>query len=522
MESWEQKVLLKFSPDPKDFWTVDDSVKGTSVIGGTGSGKTSGSGKAIALKFLQQGWGGLVLCAKTDEAQLWQQYCKQSGRENDLIIFGKNSVRAGGENEGKTIVFNPLHYEMTREGEGAGDVFNITNIFINLYKMGSRATNDGEPRKEDRFWDNALKRIISRTVELINLAGEELTYKNMIEVIYTAPTEKRPYVHNQFLNFTQMVKYEEGWADTESSEDTEEEKNDKATFKQNYFLKCLAKAFNNIAHEDEHSANCYTFNTILRYFSSSLPYMSEHTQNAVIESFMGIVEPFLSGILYTHFSGETNLYPEEIYTKNKIIVLDFPVKEFLDAGIMAQGIFKLIFQQAVERRDVSKYPTPAFLWADEAQYFINPYDQIFLTTARSSRTAVVMLSQSISNYFAVMGSGYDARAKVDSLMGNLSTKIFHANSDAETNEYASRLIGKAVTTLKNTGASHQLLSLSVQTSENHTQQYLPQIQPREFTTLKSGGIINNYEVDAVVFVTGKTWSTKENFIKPIFEQSFSK
>ena len=33
-------------------------------------------------------------------------------------------------------------------------------------------------------------------------------------------------------------------------------------------------------------------------------------------------------------------------------------------------------------------------------------------------------------------------AVVDSLLGNLGTKMFHANSDVTTNEYASKLIGK--------------------------------------------------------------------------------
>jgi hypothetical protein len=34
-------------------------------------------------------------------------------------------------------------------------------------------------------------------------------------------------------------------------------------------------------------------------------------------------------------------------------------------------------------------------------------------------------------------------------MGNLATKIFHANSDAVTNEYASRLFGSSLKQLEN-------------------------------------------------------------------------
>ena len=64
-----------------------------------------------------------------------------------------------------------------------------------------------------------------------------------------------------------------------------------------------------------------------------------------------------------------------------------------------------------------------------------------------------------------MSSGHDTKAKVDSLLGNLSTKIFHANADAETNEYASRLIGQAITSMSNKGSSSAFLSLNFQVSE---------------------------------------------------------
>jgi hypothetical protein len=252
-----------------------------------------------------------------------------------------------------------------------------------------------------------------------------------------------------------------------------------------------------------------------------MPAADEKTKAIVKESFMGIAEPFLSGLLAKHFAGVTNLKPERTYLENKIIVLDFPVKEYLEAGIIAQSIFKLLFQQCVERRDVKKYPNPVFLWADEAQYFVNPYDQVFLTTARSSRTATVFLSQSISNYYAAIGGGQEARPKVDSLMGNLTTKIFHANSDAVTNEYASKLIGQEIDYLKGENRSGELYSLDVSKQESKSAQYLPQIQPKKFTILKSGGHNNDFEVEAIVFITGKIWADKKNYYEALFKQNFS-
>ncbi len=506
MEDWRQEVLLKFSSNPQDYWTVDDAIKGTSILGGTGSGKTSGSGKAIALQFLKKGWGGLVLCAKTDEADLWWDYCKKTNREHDIIHFSKDATHDSGKHEGKTIIFNPLDYEMTREGEGAKEVFNITNIFMNLYKMGNRITNESsEGGSDNRFWDTALKRLLNKTIELIIIANEELTYKNMIAIVTSSPTESKPFSEQNMRNAIRLV-YQQNFEDELLSK--------------NYFLKCLALAYVNIEEEEQGSSLFTTYDSIYKYFTESLPGITGQTHTTIVESFMGLAEPFLSGLLEKHFSGKTTLKPEEAFTDNKIILLDFPVKEHLEAGIMAQSIFKLIFQQAVERRKTDEHPTPVFIWADEAQYFLNPYDQIFLTTARSSRAATVFLSQNLSNYMAAMGAKSNTDSQVHSFMGNLATKIFHANSDAVTNDYASNLIGSTIGFNSTRGSSRSLFSMNIQSNKSMQTTYLPQVQPMEFTLFKSGGLQNNFDVEGIVFSTGKRWSTGTNHMKVIFEQNF--
>lgn len=498
-----EEPILKFSNNTQDYLTIDDALKGISIIGGTGSGKTSGSGKAIAHKFLKMGWGGLVLCAKTDEADTWRRYCKETGREKDLIVFSNNSVHQDGDYEGQKIIFSPLNYEANRDGDGGGETFNLTNIFMNIYRMGNRIASEGDT-KEERYWDTALKRCLNRVIELIKLAGEELTYHNMVNVLTTTNdlTESKYVVEDTY------IKEQDDFSRIEKPE--------------NYCLHCLLKArYTHFADGMEYDQEQYdNYDLVYNYFLIDMPNMGDKTKSVVTESFMGIAEPFLSGVLKRHFSGVTNIFPESTYLENKIIVLDFPVKEYLDSGIIAQSIFKLLFQQSIERRNTKEKPNPIFLWVDEAQYFINPYDQIFLTTARSSRTSTVFLSQSISNYFAVMGSGSDAKARVDSLMGNLTTKIFHANSDAETNEYASRLIGKHIGELKNKSLSQGFMNLNISSTEGANSAIIPQVLPKEFTMLASGGANNNFAVEAYVFITGKKWSSGTNYFESIFLQNF--
>ena len=47
-----------------DAYTLRDACQGVLVMGGIGSGKTSGSGKAFAGAFLRAGMGGVIMAAK--------------------------------------------------------------------------------------------------------------------------------------------------------------------------------------------------------------------------------------------------------------------------------------------------------------------------------------------------------------------------------------------------------------------------------------------------------------------------
>src|SRR6266498_4188809 len=66
--------LLYLSNSQQDAWRIRDACEGTQIFGATGSGKTTGSGRALARAFLENGFGGVVLCAKPDEPELWKQY----------------------------------------------------------------------------------------------------------------------------------------------------------------------------------------------------------------------------------------------------------------------------------------------------------------------------------------------------------------------------------------------------------------------------------------------------------------
>lgn len=473
------KVLLKFSDDPTDWWLLRDAVRGTQIFGSLGSGKSSGSGKTIAHAFLRNGFGGLVLCAKPDEAGEWKKYAAQCGRSDDMIFF----------QEGSNYHFNPLEYEITREGRGAGLTYNLTELFMSVFKMGQRLSGSSAEEKE-QFWNNSMRRAINRIIDLLKLSDEQVSIQNMVEILSLAPDSEKMERFHATEEDEEFVK----WAEKD------------------FFIKCIWEA-NKQATTPQKDRD---FKLVKSYFLRDFAGLDDRVRSTIKEMFLGFCEPFLSGILNDHFAKSTNLSPEETF-KGKIIVLDFSVKEYLVSGVYAQCLYKYLWQQAVERRQVDDTTIPVFIWQDEAQYFVNEYDTIFQTTARSSKACTVLLTQNISNYHSYMG-GESAQSKVESLLGNLAGKVFHGNNDAVTNEWASRVIGNDLIALEGGSVQNSAFSFNITRGESFSMQMMPQVLPVEFTTLKGGGEENNLEVQAVITLSGKRWSNGKNYRKLTFRQ----
>ena len=66
-----------------------------------------------------------------------------------------------------------------------------------------------------------------------------------------------------------------------------------------------------------------------------------------------------------------------------------------------------------------------------------------MSTARTARACTVYLTQNLPSYYAQIG-GRNPEHIADSLLGNFQTKIFHANGDPKSNQWAADLIGKSV------------------------------------------------------------------------------
>lgn len=488
-------VLLQLADSKgKSNWTIRDSVNGLQIFGGIGSGKTSGSGRLIAHKFSERGFGGLVLTAKADEKQLWEHYCEETNRLNDLII-----VEPGGPN-----TFNFLEYE-SRQKNG---VQSYTENIFQVLKTVIRASEEKSGGKsDDPFWEASLDLLIFNVIDLCLLAYGKVTVQLMYNIVMTAPKREnsiaeKPKIESFHHAYNLAQKKIQSQLEALEGNLNAEQRNalDDPDEMEQFILENIPDAL--------------LLKTLSEFFLDHYKNLSEKTRSIIEFSFSGFLFRLLKEPVHSLFCKGVSTFQPEDCLNGKIILLNLPVKTYHKIGRDCQVMFKYIWQRAMEKRNIETNGRPVFLWADEAQHFIHEHDAEFQATARSSRIATVCLTQNLPNYHANMG-GTKSEYRVKSFLGTLGTKIFHANADIETNKYASELIGDGYTEDQSATST---VSGNFSSSRTKSFRLERMVRPEEFVGLNSGGPLNNYEVEAYIHRQGSKFHNGFNHLKITFKQ----
>ena len=445
--------LIQFGEE--EALSLSQAFEGIQIFGGTGSGKTSGSGAALARSFLLHGFGGLILTAKPDERELWESYCAETGRE--LTVFGPESG----------YFFNFLEYEYSRGGVGAGLTSNVAELFAAIAE-----TNQGKSGSMDAYWMNALKQLLRRAIDAVAMAKGSLSLPMLLDLIMSAPQS-----------------LEEAHSDAWKSG--------------SFCAECLREA-----EEKTTEANAADLEHTKRYWMREFPALGDRTRSSIVSMFTVIADGFLTGPIRELFCTRLNIVPDETHV-GRIILIDLPVEIYAEVGVCAQMVWKHCWQRATARREPGKDGgIPTFLWIDESQFFCASGDLKFQATARSKRAATVILTQNIPTYFDKAGQD-----RTNALLGNLQTKIFHANGCHATNTFAADTIARGVINRSSTNISSQGMSFGTSEAVDYV------VPPAEFQRLRKGGPENNGIVDAYIFQAGRIWpSTGESYLKASFKQ----
>lgn len=442
----------------RDAWTVRDAVGGAVIFGGPGSGKSSGPGRHLAMSFLEAGFGGLVLCAKPGEATKWMTYAQEAGRSGDVIRFSP---------EHPELRFNPLDYEIRRSGRGGGYTTNVTALFKMLLEISDEGKEGGNT---DKFWTRAVIELLSYSVDVLATSGEPVSLANINRLIQSCP--RRDGTIDDF--------YDDGWRDS------------------SFCFYCLSQA----ATARQSPEGKADLELAASYLVEEFPSLGERTRSSILATFKGMALPFLRSPMREVFGSDTTLRIEDIFERGKILIIDYPIREFAEVGRLVGALMKYFFMTAVERRVIDETSPPCFLFADEAQEFVTSYDARFMATARESRCCTVFVTQNISGLYSAV-KAQNAKFVVDALLANFMSKLWCANADSLTNSHAADLIAQSWQ-LKSGSSTSSGQNPSM--GSNISQQMSYQILPAEFTRLAKGEP-PNWIVETILFQGGRLFTT---------------
>jgi len=154
-----------------------------------------------------------------------------------------------------------------------------------------------------------------------------------------------------------------------------------------------------------------------------------------------------------------------------IIVLAMPTLTWNEDGVIAQVVFKYHWQRAALARNslaLQHRERPIFSFCDEAQETVHPYDGEALSVGRSSKLCPVSMTQSLPAYYSRIGSD-NPRDAAHALVGRYMTHVYFANACPETNDFASRMIGRVVTRRGNfSSGSSENINVGMNAGENES------------------------------------------------------
>src|SRR5271166_3881881 len=367
-----------------------------------------------------------------------------------------------------------MDYEARESGLDFAE--NLVTLLVDIASVQKRTEASGS---EAHFWLPQKKKLIRNAIELLLVAQRPIQLRTLYSMIVSAPKDAR-----------------------EAADDNWQRESDLFALLQ----RAEAKARNHPEWE-----------LITNYWMRERPALASKTRETIDADFTGMFDPLTRGKIGELFGTVTNLTPDHILD-GKVIVVDIPIAKYREVGQYAALIWAQLFQRAVDRRSyAAPEGRPVFLWEDEAHYFTIEQDALFQTTARSKGISVVRLTQNLPNFLDAYGR--DGKHKVDSLLGNHATKIFHRNGDPTTNEWSSKVIAKE-TAYKQSMSS----SGSVQSSSGFNSQFsVSEVEeescpPKEYIGLKNGGQKNGFIVEGILFQSGRLWLKDKRWCVRRFSQ----
>jgi hypothetical protein len=283
-----------------DSFTLRDACQGVCIMGGIGSGKTSGSGHALAAAFLRSGMGGLVHCAKPEEADAWRGYCREHKRLGSLVEVTPQD--AG---------FNFIAYELARQG--AQGLNAVVECLMRVLEI-ARAASPSQSRGGDVFWEDTTRQVLRNGLPIIYAATGTVRISDLLQFVRSAPRSP-------------------------------DEMTDAEWQRQSYFCEAFAAAASQL--DDETGSRC------VAYWRNDFATLDAKTRGNIVISLTTTLDRFNHGWLKSAFCDRTTYVPELSF-HGAILLLNMPALTCNEDGIIAQQLIKYLWQRAVLARKIEQ------------------------------------------------------------------------------------------------------------------------------------------------------------------------
>ena len=490
--------VLKIPDGDQAFdWTLRHAIQGCHIWGSSGSGKSSSSARLILMKYLSMGMGGLILTVKVQEKETIEEYCRLTGRTNDLIII----------EPGRANYFNLLEHisSVDKDESFAANV-------VEALKTVLQSDEEKGGGNSDPFWESALHTTLISLVNLCQLAYGKVTAKMLYGIARTMPkkTEQGQAAPDSTKPLTAYAH-----AFIAAQQNVDQQKKDfKEKTDREQLQQLSPEALDQLL--EDHVPDFRTMKQVDFFFFETLHDLNSRTRSIIDFKLNGFLFDLLQDPVYTLFCRHSSTFsPSDSYKQGKIILVNLPVKKYHGAGRSCQILMKYIYQRDMEKRNPELEQRPCFIYADESQHFIHRHDTEFQATARGSLVATLYISQNLPNYYVNMG-GTNSEHKVRAFTATLGTQIFHANTDTESNKFAETLCGQAWQ--KDESEAHSATDGKVTVTRTISASLKPTVRAEELGLLATGGPKYNFSVTAYMHVMGARFSNGFNHRKTRFNQ----
>jgi len=442
------------------------SAGGCLTLGGLGAGKTSSVGQLAARSLLSGPYGALILSVKSDEPDTWIRYIREAGREKDLVVFGP----------GEPFSFDPLAY-ISATGNAAGLTESIAEFLNYLLAVGKVY----QPSSGERYFEDAVSELVRAAVVLLTNAEEPISIASLFELLSSVPDEPAQIDSEEWQNTSECARIIAK-------------------------LRERKERFTPVQWSD--------LNVATRHLLQRFPNLDPRTRSNVESTLSGLCSKFLYEPFRSLFSsGRFDFTPEQTTHEHKLVLVSMPVLEFgRETARLCQVLMKIAFARGWLRHQYQQGCCHgAFLYIDEAAFLMSRMDSDLHKVCRSSAIVPFLLMQNILSIAADEFGELTPGSKTLGFLGLVSTKIFLANNETQTNQYAADQIGKEYRFLEGWNAGqgehhhHQGVSAN--------KQLVHIIEPIEFTRLLQPDGENPIS-EGIVYLSGRTFNATKTQSNP--------